>query len=86
MIKIKRNCKEIERRMLESKGAQKQGGSMVCEISQPKKDRCEMVLQSPILLCENFHSYEEAPWHTSAILQARTPFSQLRNGCETSMP
>ena len=41
MIKIKRNCKEIERRMLESKGAQKQGESMVYEISQPKVGRCE---------------------------------------------
>ena len=47
---------------------------------------CEMVSQPPSALYENFRSCEVTPWHTSAIWQPRTPISQLRNGCETSMP
>ena len=59
---------------------------MVCEISQPKVSRCEMVSQPPSALCENFRSCEEVPWHTSAILQPSTLVSQLQNGCELSAP
>ena len=54
-----------------------------CENHPP---RYEMVSQSPSALCKNFRSCEEVPWHMSAISQARTPVSQLRNGCETSTP
>ncbi|RVW83563.1 hypothetical protein CK203_054239 [Vitis vinifera] len=47
---------------------------------------CKMVLQPPILICENFRSCEETPWHMSDISQPRTSILQLRNGCETSTP
>ena len=33
--------KEVKEGSWESRGAQKRGDSMVCEISQPKEDRCE---------------------------------------------
>ena len=33
-----------------------------------------------------FHSYRTTLWHTSAISQPSTLISQLRNGCEISMP
>ncbi|RVW92525.1 Pol polyprotein [Vitis vinifera] len=58
----RKNCKEIQRGLWESRGAQKQGKSMVCEISQPKKGPYE----NGLWLLNNFAASrsccEIAPW------------------------
>ena len=93
MIKIKRNVKKrLKKEVRNQEELKKQGESMGYEILQQKwaaakiASRYEMVLQPPILLCKNFRSCEETPWHTSAISQPSTSVSQLRNGCKTSTP
>ena len=83
--------KELKEGSWESRGAQKarrEHGlrNLAAKVSRCENHppRCEMVSQPPSAFYKNFRSYEEVHWHTSAILQARTPVSQLRNGCEFS--
>ena len=85
--------KKVKEGSWESRGAQKARRehwlrNFAAKVSrcENRPPRCEMVSQPPSTLCENFRSCEEVPWHTSSISQARTPVSQLRNGCETSTP
>ena len=64
-------------------------------ISQPQEARCEIKawlrkgpfaakwFRSPIvILCENFHSCETTPWHTSAISQPLPSFRSYEMLCE----
>ena len=113
MIKIRRNCKEIEGRSFGARKNVKTGekqwsarfhslteasakSALCCEtISQPPTSSlrnhhfapksllcCEIISQPQAPLYENFRSYEEPSWHTSAISQHSNLNSQLRNGCE----
>ncbi|RVW12301.1 hypothetical protein CK203_104215 [Vitis vinifera] len=59
----RRNCKEIERRKLGIERAQKQGESMVCEISQPKVGPAKIAAR-----CKKFRSPQE-PLRKSLSLQ-----------------
>ena len=86
MIKIRRNCKEIERKSFGAKTGQKQGKNRgktgVCEISQPLRNQHfvakpfrspnKFAAESP-LRCEIAILLRNHFWHTSAISQHSEP-------------
>ena len=92
MIKIKRNCKEIEgkkseqnRSQTERKQGRNKGKTGVCEISQPLRNRHFAVkpVRSLRTLSAKIFAAAKTTFGTRVPLRSTgTPISQLRNGCE----
>ena len=92
MIKIKRNCKEIEGSLSEKnrskigvKQSKNRGKTGVCEISQPLRNRHFAVkpVRSLRTLSAKIFAAAKTTFGTRVPLRSTgTPISQLRNGCE----
>ncbi|RVX20999.1 hypothetical protein CK203_002543 [Vitis vinifera] len=97
MIKIKRNCKEIEEKnrskigaKSESNGAktgEKQGKNRVCEISQPLRNRnfAAKPVRNPIALSAKiFAAAKPILAHECHFAAQEPPFRSCESGCEPS--
>ena len=85
MIKIKRNCKEIEGKSFGARKVQKQGknrGLRDFTASTKSTLCCETISQPQAPLCENFRICETTFGIRVPFRRTVTLISQLRNGCE----
>ncbi|RVW12286.1 hypothetical protein CK203_111937 [Vitis vinifera] len=80
MIKIKRNVKRVKEGSWESRGAQKQGESMACKISQPKVTCCE---NRPLVA--KWFAAAKPPRLEILHFAAETPFGRVFRSCETTL-
>ena len=92
MIKIKRNCKEIEekkseqnRSQTERKQGRNKGKTGVCEISQPLRNRhfAAKPVRSPIALSAKiFAAAKPSLAHECHFAAQEPPFRSCESGCE----
>ena len=85
MIKIRKNCKEIERKSFGAKTEQKQGknrGLRDFVASSKSALCCKTSSQPQAPLCENFRNCETTFGTRVPLRSTGAPISQLRNGCE----
>ncbi|KAL6314936.1 hypothetical protein AAG906_029155 [Vitis piasezkii] len=81
MIKIRRNCKEIEEKIekigVKAKAGEKAGKSRVCEISQPLRNRH--------FAAKPLRNGCEAPKHERSHFAGKAPFGRGFGSCETQL-